>query len=72
MAEALRLIGEQMELERRSLGAERTTGCLGVVNQCIFRFRRPGGVEPGRLQVESDVEAFTKISAASELLTHSG
>ena len=58
MAEALRLIGEGMELERRSLGAEWTTGCLGVVNQCIYRSRRPWGVEPGRLQVESDVEPF--------------
>ena len=35
MAEALRLIGEQMELERRSLGPERTTGCLRVV----YRYR---------------------------------
>ena len=44
MAEAQRLIDEQMELGRRSLGAEWTTGCLEVVNQCIFRSRRPWGV----------------------------
>ena len=58
MAEALRLIGEKMELERRSLGAEWTTGCLGVVNQCIFRSRRPWGVETNDLNVEFDVEFF--------------
>ena len=57
-AAALRLIGEQMELESRSLGPERTTGCLGVVNQCIFRSRRPWGVETNVLNVEYDVETF--------------
>ena len=58
VAEALRLIGEQMELERRSRGPEWTTGCLGVVNQCIFRFRGPWGVETNDLNVENDVEIF--------------
>ena len=45
VTEALCLIGEQMKLERRSLGSEQTTGCLGVVNLYIFRFRGPRGME---------------------------
>ena len=66
VAEALRLIGEQMDLERRSRGPEWTTGCLGVVNQCIFRFRGPWGVETNDLNVENDVERFFSHSQNQE------
>ena len=47
-----RLICELEAPQRRSLGPEWTTGCLGVVNHHSFGFRGSWGVESGWNRVE--------------------